>query len=192
VGIYIKITVIGFSAIGMWAILATTACQTGQVTNGAVNAPANTAAANTSKNSTASNATNTTTEPSEAVDLSTPTAAYKTAYNARKNKDLSVLKRVLSKDVQDFLTEIGKADEKDKKSLDDMLKDLCEQPQAPTAEARNEKINGDKATLEYLEDSGSWHSMDLVKENGEWKITIGDGGKPTLDDTKDDSEPKKK
>ena len=174
-GIYQKLAVVVFSAMAMWAM---TACQKSEVANGAANAPANKAAANISNSANTATAANTAAVTSGSVDLSTPTAAYKTAYNARKNKDIPTLKRVLSKDVQDFLTEIGQADDNDKKSLDDMLKELCEQPQAPTADTRNEKITGDKATLEYLDEKGSWQTMDLLNDNGEWKISIGDLNKP--------------
>jgi len=122
VGIYKKLTVVVFSAMAMWAM---TACQKSEVASGAANATANKAAANTSNSANTSTAANT--AVSGSADLSTPTAAYKTAYNARKNKDIPTLKRVLSKDVQDFLTEIGQADDADKKSLDDMLKEYSNQ-----------------------------------------------------------------
>jgi len=182
VGIYQKLTAVVFSAMVIWAM---TACQKSEVANGAASTPANKAAANTSNAANTLSAANTTAATSGSVDLSTPTAAYKTAYNARKNKDIPALKRVLSKDVQDFLTEIGKVDDSDKKTLDDMLKELCEQPQAPNSDVRNEKIDGDKATLEYPDEKGSWKSMDLVKDNGEWKITIAKADKPPMDDSKD-------
>jgi hypothetical protein len=101
--------------------------------------------------------------------LASPTEAYKAAYTARQNKDVEGLKRVLSKDVLDFLLEMGKTE---KKTVDDELKDLCEQPQAPKAEVRGEKINGDRATLEYLGEGGKWSPMDFVKEGNDWKMTI--------------------
>ncbi|HEX3101479.1 MAG TPA: hypothetical protein VHQ01_06805 [Pyrinomonadaceae bacterium] len=118
----------------------------------------------------------------------TPTDAYKTAYTARKNKDIEGLKKVLSKDILDFFTMLGSADEKKKKSLDDMLKELCEHPQAATAEARNEKITGDKATIEYLDETGAWRPMDFVKEDGAWKLTIDKADKDSPDD-KDKNSP---
>jgi predicted lipid-binding transport protein (Tim44 family) len=178
VGKYQKIAVILFSASAMTL---SAACQKSEVANGSANTTVNKAAANTTNTSNA--AANTAPATSGSIDLSTPTAAYKTAYNARNNKDIPTLKRVLSKDVLQFLTEIGDTGDKDHKSLDEMLKDLCEQPQAPTADARNEMINGDKATIEYLDETGSWHPMELIKENGDWKITIGKADKPPVDDS---------
>jgi len=113
------------------------------------------------------------TTPSETTavtgSLATPTDAYRTAHAFRAKKDVQGMKRVLSKAILEFFTEIGKME---KKSLDDMLLELCEKPQTPTAEARNEKITGDRATIEYKEENGEWKEMDFIKEGGEWKLTL--------------------
>jgi hypothetical protein len=101
--------------------------------------------------------------------LATPGESYKTAYAARRDKDIAGLKRVLSKEVLDFMTEMGK---EEKKTLDDQLRELTERPQAATAESRNEKIEGEHASLEYLNESGAWSTMDFIKEGNDWKITI--------------------
>lgn len=101
--------------------------------------------------------------------MASPTEAYKAAYTARQKKDVDGLKRVLSKDVLDFLSEMGKTE---KKTVDEELKVLCERPQAPKAEVRGEKINGDRATLEYLGEDGKWSTMDFVKEGNDWKMTM--------------------
>jgi hypothetical protein len=84
------------------------------------------------------------------------------------------LKKVMSKDALEFFTMMG-----DSKSPDEGLRQLMERPQAATAETRSEKINGDKATLEFLDEKGDWEPMDFVKEGGDWKLTIPKG------DTKD-------
>jgi hypothetical protein len=40
-------------------------------------------------------------------------------------------------------------------------------------ETRNEKINGDMATLEVKnEKTDKWDPLPFVKENGEWKIAL--------------------
>jgi hypothetical protein len=101
--------------------------------------------------------------------LATPTDTYKTAYAARKNKDIAGLKRVFSQELLKFLTEIAEAD---KKTLDDSLKELSENPQAPTDEVRGEKITGNQATLEYQDEKGKWKTMDFVKEGNDWKMTL--------------------
>jgi hypothetical protein len=61
---------------------------------------------------------------------------------------------------------------KEPQTVDQLLKELCDKPQAETAEARNERINGDKAVIEYLDDRGNWQPMEFVKEDGVWKLTI--------------------
>lgn len=154
------------------ALASATACQTSTQTG---NGNSNTYATNTTTQP-AANANQPTaapkTEESPAASsgsLATPTEAYKTGYAARKNKDIAGLKRVLSKEALDFLTEVGK---EEKKTLDDQLRALADRPQAATAETRNEKIDGDTATLEYLNDKGGWSTMDLVKEDGGWKIGL--------------------
>ncbi len=39
-----------------------------------------------------------------------------------------------------------------------------------TVEFRNEKIDGDKATIEMKDSMGMWNTVFFVKENGVWKI----------------------
>ena len=101
--------------------------------------------------------------------LATPTEAYKTAYELRKRKDIEGLKRVMSKDIKEFLTMMGEAE---KKTLDDVLRQMADTPQADRAETRNEKIKGDRATVEYLSDTGEWRKMDFEKVEGEWLLTF--------------------
>jgi hypothetical protein len=76
---------------------------------------------------------------------------------------------VLSKDALEFLTEIGK---EEKKTLDDQLKTLTERPQAAKPETRNEKINGNRASLEYLDEKGKWQTMEFVKDGNDWRIDL--------------------
>src|SRR5262245_36792546 len=80
-------------------------------------------------------------QSSTAISLATPTDTYKAGYAARQKKDIALLKRVLSKDAQEFLGDIGKDE---KKTLDDQLRELADKPQAKTAETKNEKINGNR------------------------------------------------
>ena len=120
----------------------------------------------------------------------TPTDAYKAAYTARKNKDIEGLKKLMSKDVLEFLTMVGDADDKKKQTLDDQLKELCEKPQAATAEARKETIDDDYATIEYLDEEGGWPTMEFVKEDGVWKIAFGDPKKAPPGKGKNDKEKK--
>jgi hypothetical protein len=116
--------------------------------------------------------------PAETVvgSLATPTEAYKTAYELRKNKDVAGLKKIMSDDIKEFLTMMG-AD--DKKSLDDMIKEMCEKPQADKIATRNEKINGDRAELEYLTETGAWKTMDFEKVDGKWLMGFPKADKAT-------------
>lgn len=154
------------------ALAWTTACQTKtDVTTGNSNAPV----ANSSPQAAASQTEVVKTAPSVPAasgSLATPTDAYKFGYEARQRKDIPALKRVLSKDAHEFLTMIG---QEEKKTLDDQLKTLTEAPQGPTSETRNEKINGNKASLEYLDVNNKWVTMQLVKEGGDWKIDLPKG-----------------
>jgi len=78
----------------------------------------------------------------------------------------------MAKDALAFLTDIAQID---KKTLDDQLKELADKPQAATAETRNEKIKGDRASLEYLDENGKWKTMDFSKEGNDWKIDLPKG-----------------
>ena len=155
------------------AILAwTTACQTKtEVTSGNANAPASKASpkATTSQAEVAKTAPS---APAASGSLATPTEAYKFGYEARQRKDIAGLKLVMAKDALEFLTMIG---QEEKKTLDDQLKTLADRPQGPTSETRNEKINGNRASLEYLDENGKWVTMELSKEGGEWKIDLPKG-----------------
>ncbi len=144
----------------------TTACQSGAEPKSAtVNQPA----AKTEVSTIQPDAPKTADEKAPAGSMATPTEAYKTAYAARQKKDVAGLKQTFSKDALEFFTVIAEAE---KKTVEDELKQLVDKPQAATAETRNEKINGDTATLEYLDEKGGWKTMDFVKEGVEWKLTI--------------------
>lgn len=161
-------------------------CNKAAISNAAVN-NTNTAATNTNANANATQAVpESKTDTASSGSMATPTDAYKAAYTARKNKDIEGLKKLMSKDVLEFLTMVAEADEKKKATLDDQLKELCEKPQAATAEARNEKLDGDYATIEYLDEKGGWKPMEFVKEDGIWKIAFGAPKKDSPDKGKDE------
>jgi len=82
----------------------------------------------------------------------------------------------MSKDVLEFLTMMG---EGEKKSLDDMIKDMVDRPQADKAEVRKEKISGNRAELEYLTETGEWKTMDFEKVEGKWLMTLPKAEKPS-------------
>lgn len=160
--------------VGLAMIVSSIACQkTAPGNSNANTAPASSpAAANTSTPTQSEAKPETAPATDSAFSLATPTDAYKTGYAARKNKDIATLKRVMSKDALGFLTDMA---EIDKKTLDDLLKDLTEKPQAATPETRNLKITGNRATLEYLDEEGKWTTMDFSKEGSDWKIDLPKG-----------------
>jgi len=141
---------------------------------------ANIATANVDNKPANAQPAETTTEQTPAVADSdgSPTQVYKLAYKYRKEKNIEGLKSIFSKDVLDFLSEMGKSD---KKSLNDQLREMTETPQWTSDESRNEKISGDHAKIEYRDTDGDWKTMDFVKEGGKWKLSM-----PEADSSDDD------
>ena len=156
-----------FAALGM-------ACQRSDNTN----TPANTQAVNATPapviNGNAALTANANASPPAELSgysLASPTEAYHAAYEARKKCDITLLKRVMSETMLATLTARGESDPA-KKTLVDMLKLLCELPQAPNGGIKDEKVVGDEATLKYQDEKGVWRLMDFQREKGEWKVTM--------------------
>jgi Domain of unknown function (DUF4878) len=102
---------------------------------------------------------------------STPTATFKAFFEASKKKDAAAIKKTLSKGTLDMFDKLAK---EQNKTTDDLLKtmDKDDKTEKPP-ETRNEKINGDTATIEVKNDkSDKWDTLPFVKENGEWKIAF--------------------
>jgi hypothetical protein len=156
----------------------TTACQTTAPavtanTNQAANKSANQAEVKTTPNTAQSPGAST--DNSSALQLGTPTQAYKTAYAARQAKDVAKMKQTFSKEMLLIFSVIG---ESDNKTVEDELKEMAGEPQASTDESRNEKIAGDMATLEYPDAKGKWKIMNFVKEGSDWKLAPPDKNAP--------------
>lgn len=138
-------------------------------------ANSNLASNSTNQNSAITNVNKPADAPTPAVEvaatgsLATPTDAYRAAYALREKKDVAGMKKIMSKDVLEFLTMIG---EEEKKTLDQEIATMFDKPQAKTPETRNEKISGDRASLEYLDGDGKWKTMDFEKEDGVWKMSF--------------------
>ena len=100
---------------------------------------------------------------------SSPTATAKAYFEAAKSKDISTMKSLISKNTLDMLDKAAKAQNK---SLEEVLKAGNDAAPPPaTFETRNEKVDGDKATLEVDQDGkGKWQTISFVKEDGGWKI----------------------
>ena len=102
-----------------------------------------------------------------------PTATFKAYYEATQKKDAEGMKKTLSKGTLEMLEGFAKMQNK---SLDEALKSGLASNNAQSEkmpETRNEKIEGDKATLEVQDaKSGKWESLPFVKEDGAWKIAF--------------------
>lgn len=99
---------------------------------------------------------------------SSPTATYKAAYAAMKNKDTAGFKKVLSKkDLAEMEDDAKQAN----KSSDDLLKEVMSAFKLPKSdESKDEKINGDTATLQVRNEKDEWETINFIKEDGEWKM----------------------
>lgn len=96
----------------------------------------------------------------------TPTEGFKAFYEAAKNKDAAGLKKTISKRM---LAELEKQAKSEGKEFDAFLIDVDAPPAMP--EVRNEKIEGETATLEIKGARGdTWRSTKFVKEDGLWKL----------------------
>ena len=98
----------------------------------------------------------------------TPVETFKSYLTATKAKNTTKMKQLLS-------SESIKMHEQEAKSqnvtLDDIVKreTLFSEGQK-VVEFRNEKIEGELATLEVKNAFGSWETIPFVREGGEWKI----------------------
>ena len=96
---------------------------------------------------------------------STPTATFKAYYDAAKKKDFAAMKRLMS--ARD-LNEIAKAPIAPER----MMELLVERVPPVMPETRNERITGDRASLEVLRaETKEWETTFFVHENGMWKIS---------------------
>jgi uncharacterized lipoprotein len=110
---------------------------------------------------------------------SSPTAAFKAFYEASKKKDVEAARKMFSKRTLELFEVQAKAQSK---TVEDMLKAGLERKPMPEKmpETRNEKINGDEATLEIKDDESSrWDTLTFVKEDGQWKIALDKMGTQT-------------
>jgi len=95
-----------------------------------------------------------------------PKAAFKKYYAALKNKDGAALRAMVSKEYLRVLEESGLR-------ADTLLLAAADRAPEKMPETRNERIKGDTATLEYRE-GDSWETLRFVKEDGVWKISVGE------------------
>lgn len=104
----------------------------------------------------------------EREKLSTPLETLKAYTQAIKKKDTTAMKLLLSDASIKMAEQEAKAQGR---TLDDVVKNetLFGESQRQLR-YRNEKIEGDRATIEVENSFGSWDTVPFVKEEGVWKI----------------------
>ena len=98
----------------------------------------------------------------------TPIETFKTYTKAIKAKDVTTMKLLLSSETMK-MNQL----EADARGVpvDEVVKnETLFAEQQKTVKMRNEKIEGERATLEVENSIGSWETVPFVKEDGVWKI----------------------
>ncbi|MEO6587732.1 MAG: hypothetical protein ABIP06_00260 [Pyrinomonadaceae bacterium] len=105
---------------------------------------------------------------SSAPKPKTPLETLQTYAAAYKKKDYTTMKLLLS----DATIKMHQQAAKDQNViLDDIVqRETLFLPDQKTAEFRNQKIDGDKATLEMKDTGGIWNMINFSKEEGIWKL----------------------
>ena len=108
--------------------------------------------------------------------MSSPTATFKTVLKAQREKDVATYMKAQSKaglkSMEVLVKGVGKF-----KTLEDFYRDMLNDTHTRTMaandpEIRNEKIDGDRGSLEFRYPGGEWQTQYFVKEDGEWKEEI--------------------
>jgi len=98
----------------------------------------------------------------------TPLETFKTYVKAYKQKDMATMKLLLSDATMKMHEREAKAQNT---TVDDILKRETMIGEGQKAvEYRDEKIEGDKATLQIKTVFGSWETLPFIREDGVWKI----------------------
>ena len=99
---------------------------------------------------------------------SSPLETFKTYTKSIKAKDTTTMKLLLSNATIRMHQKEAKAQGV---TVDDIVKrETLFSENQKSVEFRNEKIDGDKATLEVKNSYGSWEKVPFVREDGVWKI----------------------
>lgn len=98
----------------------------------------------------------------------TPKDTFYTYSKARKKKDLTTMKMLLSSETMKMHSQEAKAQGV---TVDEIVQreTLISESQS-VLKVRNEVIEGEKATLEVENSYGTWETVPFVFEDGQWKI----------------------
>jgi hypothetical protein len=100
--------------------------------------------------------------------VATPVETFKTYIKASKQKDTKAMKLLLSASTIKMHEQQAKAQGV---SVDEIIKRETLIGETQTGvDYKDEKIEGDKATLEFKNSSSKWETMPFVREDGVWKI----------------------
>lgn len=98
----------------------------------------------------------------------TPLQTFQTYVKALKQKDTTTMKLLLSSGTIKILEQEAKSQGV---TLDDVVKrDTLFPETVKTIEFRNERIDGQNATIEVKNQFGQWETWPLVLEDEQWKI----------------------
>ena len=98
----------------------------------------------------------------------TPVEAFKAYMTAVKQKNTTRMKELLSSESIKMHQQEAKAQNL---TLDDIVqRETLFTEGQKTVEFRNQKIEGDTATLEVKNSFGSWETIPFLREDDEWKI----------------------
>lgn len=98
----------------------------------------------------------------------TPVDTFKTYIKAIKQKDTKAMKVLLSNATMKMHEQQAKAQGV---TVDEIIKreSLIGESQK-AVDYKDEKIDGDKATLQFKNSFGTWETMPFIREDGVWKI----------------------
>jgi len=104
----------------------------------------------------------------------TPTDAYKKLYAAVKAKDADEIKNLMSEKSISFAQSVSQRQNQPlAKVLENGFTATTFSETMP--EMRDERIKGDSASVEvYNSKDSRWEDLPFVKQNGSWKLAIGD------------------
>ncbi len=104
-----------------------------------------------------------------APSASTPTEALRSYIAAQQKGDIATMKRLLSKSSIALIEANARPQGK---TIDDVLREETKVKIAALPETRNEKIDGDTATVEVRDDQTGQFDLvyPFVREDGEWKL----------------------
>ncbi|MEP6923723.1 MAG: hypothetical protein ABI954_04590 [Pyrinomonadaceae bacterium] len=110
---------------------------------------------------------------SAAPAANTPTEAYKNLYAAVKSQKTENIKQNMSTTTQQFAEAMSQMQ---KKTVEEMYKNgLIESTMSPNLPSmRDERVKDNFGALEVQNPNGTWQDVPFVKEDGNWKLAVGD------------------